>query len=116
MILDRDPAPLPPPSDREILAALDTARQILALQHDLAKGAATAWVDGRPCMCIVAAITAASRTKQIRDGCMGAVRRALPGRWASIEAAFNDWRDTTVEDAKTLLWRAKTNVGTGVAA
>lgn len=103
------PPPAPPTAD-EIIEALETAR--LLLRPGLAKRSATAFVDGRWCFCIVAAITAASRTRQIRDAAMDCTRRALPGLWAwnhTIEQ-YNDAPTTTLEDAKTLLVRAKSNV------
>ncbi|OBJ65950.1 DUF6197 family protein [Mycobacterium asiaticum] len=104
-------APPPPkPTAYEVIDALEAARQLL--RPGLAKGSAHAVVDGIPCFCIVAAITAASRTKQIRDLAMDAARRALPGTWAwkgTLEQ-YNDAPTTSVEDAKTLLQRAKGNV------
>lgn len=106
---------LAPPDPVEVVDALEHARKLIG--PHLAKGAAIDWVDGWPCFCIVAAITAASRTKQIRDAAMATALYALPGRFHghSVEE-YNDHPATTVDDAKTLLQRAKALVGTVAAA
>lgn len=109
-MLFREPEPLAAPTFDEILDALETARQLLSDGRNLAKGNAFDWVNGLPCFCIVGAITASCRTKQIRDAAMAATRQALPMRFHSIER-YNDAPLTTLEDAKTLLQRAKSNVG-----
>lgn len=113
----REPEPLVPPADFEVIDALEQARQFLSNGRNLAKRNAIDWVNGWHCYCIVAAITAASRTTQIRTRALDATRRALPGKWgwkATIEQ-YNDAPDTTLEDAKTLLQRAKSNVGSYAA-
>lgn len=94
-----------PPDPQEVREALEHARRILAGRPELAKGGS--FVNG--CFCIVAAITAASRTKQIRDTCLDAAHRALPWGVHSIQD-YNDFTATTIEDAKTLLEKAKSNV------
>ena len=115
-MLFREPEPLPAPTTYEIIDALEAARQVLTVGGDLAKGISATRVNGRLCYCIVAAITVSCRTKQIRDAAMDCTRRALPGRfWQSSIEAYNDAKQTTVEDAKTLLQRAKSNVGTVAA-
>lgn len=107
-----EPEPIEPPRDWEVVAALESAGAMLGCQPALAKGAAVAFVEGQWCFCIVAAITAASRTTQIRDLAMDAARRALQGRhWQAKIEAFNDDPHTTISDAKELLARAKSNVG-----
>lgn len=77
-------------------------------------GNAFIWAGNGPCFCTVGAITAASRTKAIRDEALRAVRHALDPRCRSIEA-WNDLPRTTLEDAKTLLQRAKSYVGSVAA-
>ncbi len=104
------PEPPAPPTVHQIVDALESARQILAEQHGLAKRNAAAWVGDWPCFCTVAAITVACRTKAIRDEATKAVLLALGPRWRSIEA-YNDAPHITLEDAKTLLQRAKSYVG-----
>lgn len=111
-----------PPDPVDIIEALETARALL--DGPLAKGNAVIWREGLiggtlyrwPCYCIVAAITVASRTKQIRDAAMATALYALPGRFHghSVEE-YNDHPATTVDDAKTLLQRAKALVGTVAA-
>lgn len=103
-----------PPSVHEIVEALESARQLLSDCHNLAKGSALADIDGWPCLCTVAATITASRTTAIRDEVMKAARHALGPRYRSIEA-WNDLPRTTVEDAKTLLQRAKSYVGSVAA-
>lgn len=107
---------LAPPDPIEIIEALEHARLFLADARGLAKGHALEWIDGWPCWCTVAAITRASRTKQIRDAALACARYALPGRFHghSVEE-YNDHPATTLEDAKTLLQRAKGLVGTVAA-
>ncbi|GAB5016973.1 hypothetical protein MAHJHV65_35270 [Mycobacterium avium subsp. hominissuis] len=107
---------LAPPDPIEIIEALEHARQLLAQCNALAKGHAIEWIDRWPCYCTVAAITAASRTKQIRDAALACARYALPGRFHghSVEE-YNDHPATTLEGAKTLLQRAKGLVGTVAA-
>lgn len=116
-------APAPAPVDPvDVVEALEAARTLL--DGPLAKGNAVVWREGLigdtlyrwPCFCIVAAITAASRTKQIRDAALAAARYALPGRFHghSVEE-YNDHPATTLDDAKTLLQRAKGLVGTVAA-
>lgn len=112
--VERKPPAAPTPED--VIEALDEAHGLLS--NGLAKGAAVEWVDGLPCFCVVAAITATSRTTQIRDAAMAATRRALPRGFSmrgSIEA-YNDHASTTVSDAKTLLLNAKCFAGSVVAA
>lgn len=104
------PPPPAPPDVYQIVEALESARQLLSDCRSLAKGHAFAWVDGWPCFCTVAAITVACRTKAIRDEAVAAVRHALSPRFRSIEA-YNDAPHVTLEDAKTLLQRAKSYVG-----
>lgn len=102
------------PEPIEIIEALETARKLLGAY--LAKGNAIAVIDGWPCYCTVAAITAASRTKQIRDAALACARYALPGRFHGHSIVeYNDHPSTTVDDAKTLLQRAKGLVGTVAA-
>ena len=115
-MLFREPEPIAPPTAVDVIDALEQARQLLAQGRDLAKGNSIQWINGWPCYCTVAAITAASSTKQILDAAMDCTRRALPGGWyrSSIEA-YNDAKQTTVDDAKALLQRAKSNVGTVAA-
>lgn len=83
------PEPPAPPTVHQIVDALESARQILAEQHGLAKRNAAAWVGDWPCFCTVAALTVACRTKAIRDEATKAVLLALGPRWRSIEA-YND--------------------------
>lgn len=102
--------PPAPPSAADVIEALDEAHGLLA--NGLAKGSAVTWVDGLPCFCIVAAITATSRTTQIRDEALSAARRALPrGFHAGSIEVYNDHPRTTVGDARTLLLNAKCFVG-----
>lgn len=107
LITPPEPAP---PTVHEIIDALESARQLLGSCGQLAKGHAFIWLGDRLCFCTVGAITATSRTTAIRDEAMRAVRNALGPRWRSIEA-YNDAASTTLEDAKTLLWQAKSYVG-----
>jgi predicted phosphoribosyltransferase len=108
-------APAAPPTAVEIVETLEHAREFLASGTALAKGNAVDWINR--CYCIVAAVTVASRTTQIRDAALQAIRLALPGRFHGqpIEA-YNDHPETTLDDAKTLLWRAKSYAGTMAAA
>jgi hypothetical protein len=110
------PAPPAPPTAVEIIEALEQARQILDCGRNLAKGSSIDWVEGWPCWCIVAAITHASRTTQIRDAAIRAVKFSLPSRFQgrAIEA-YNDHPSTTLDDAKALLWHAKSYVGSVAA-
>ncbi|MDV6985117.1 DUF6197 family protein [Mycobacterium intracellulare] len=102
--------PPAPPTPEDVVEALNEAHGLLA--NGLAKGSAVDWVDGWPCFCIVAAITATSRTQQIRDEALAAARRALPrGFHAGSIEAYNDHPGTTVSDAKALLLNAKCFVG-----
>ncbi|MCA2275469.1 hypothetical protein JF780_05615 [Mycobacterium intracellulare] len=105
---------LVPPDPVEIIEALEDARTLVG--PHLPKGNAVEIMGNWGCLCIVAAITAASRTKQIRDAAMATARYALPGRFHghSVEE-YNDHPATTVDDAKTLLQRAKGLVGTVAA-
>lgn len=105
---------LAPPDPVEIIEALENARQFIG--PHLPKGNAVEIIGNWGCLCIVAAITAASRTKQIRDAALECARYALPGRFHghSVEE-YNDHPATTVDDAKVLLQRAKALVGTVAA-
>ncbi|MCV7100049.1 DUF6197 family protein [Mycobacterium palustre] len=123
-LLFAQPEAPPPPAAIEIIGALEQARLLLGDGPGLAKHHAIDWVDGWPCYCLVAAITHASRTKQIRDAAIQAVMRALPGaliakglRPSSCRRIedFNDHPSTTVEDAKTVLQRAKSYAGSVAA-
>lgn len=103
-----------PPDPVEIIEALELARQLLG--PHLAKGNGAMLIGNWGCFCTVAAITAASRTKQIRDAALACAVYALPGRFHghSVEE-YNDHPATTLDDAKTLLQRAKGLVGTVAA-
>ena len=115
-------APLPPPDAWEVIEALDLASRLIADGPILAKGNSVVWHNGVPCFCIVAAITACSRTKQIRDAAILATVQALPGRFNARDnswrptyrsriAVFNDDARTTISDAIALLSAAKLHVG-----
>lgn len=80
------PALVPPTGD-EVVAAILNARMLI--QQGWCQRQAVAVVDGRPCYCVVAAITACSRTTQIRDAAMAAARIATPAQYRSIHE-FND--------------------------
>lgn len=114
-LLFAEPEALPTPTAGEVIAALDLARVIV--KAGWVQRQAFAIVNGQPCYCTAAAITAASRTKQIRDAALRAARMALPGRFQgrSIET-FNDDKATHVGDVAWLLVGAKSLVGQVVAA
>lgn len=106
--------PLAPPTADQVIEALEWAREIV--KAGWVQRAGFAWTDGQPCYCLAAAITAASRTTQIRDAAVLAVQFALPGKFArgSIEL-FNDDRATVVGDVAWVLMSAKAFVGRAVA-
>lgn len=107
-----EPKPPTPATTQDVVEALEEARRLLSAGPGLAKGHGIDWVEGWPCYCIVAAITACSRTTQIRDAAMSAARRALPrGFHAGSIEVYNDHPSTTVGDAKTLLLNAKCFAG-----
>lgn len=85
-LLYQAPALVPPTVD-EVVAALLNARMLI--QQGWSKRQAVAVVDGRPCYCVVAAITACSHTTQIRDAAMAAARIATPPRYRTV-SEFND--------------------------
>ena len=64
LITPPEPAP---PTVHEIIDALESARELLGSCGQLAKGHAFIWAGNGLCFCTVGAITAASRTKAIRD-------------------------------------------------
>lgn len=106
--------PLLPPTDDDVVDALNYACELVKAGWVQRVGFAV--ISGQPCYCLAAAITAASRTKQIRDAAVLAARFALPGRFArgSLEA-FNDDRATEVADVVRVLLSAKAFIGKAVA-
>lgn len=103
------------PTAAEVVLALENAR--LTVKIGWTQNRALDVVDGVTCFCLVAAITAHSRTKAIRRAAIRACQMALPGRFHgySLES-FNDDRNTQVGDVCWLLISAKSFVGQAVAA
>lgn len=106
--------PIAPPTADDVFEALDYACDLVKTGWVQRVGFAV--ISGQPCYCLAAAITAASRTKQIRDAAVLAAKFALPGRFAlgSLER-FNDDRATEAADVVRVLLSAKAFIGKAVA-
>jgi hypothetical protein len=103
----------PPPTVDQVIEALDIARCIVNLGW--VKHTATAVdAEGQKCHCLVAAITAASRTTQIREAALLACKLALPGRFASH--TLEQYNDASAIHAGDVAWLLTAGKGQAMKA
>lgn len=114
-LLFAEPEALPQPTFGEIVEALEAARQLVGAGWVQRRG--YAMINGRRCYCLAAAITRASRTRQIREAAIAAIQLAVAHvRYGLSIEQFNDHKATNADDVKVVLYRAKSYVGQVIAA